>query len=72
MRKAAKAFYICWKNEKSFCNAKVFYIFSTVQKLFSFLQQKYWHILDIIIWSFNGTLNNDVVSFEQPGPDVQV
>ena len=48
----------CWKNERSFCTAK----------LFTFFQQKYWHIWDINIWNYNETLTNDVVSFEQPAP----
>ena len=43
-----------------------------VQKLLTFFQQKYWCIWDINIWNFNDTLTNDVVSFEQPGPDVSV
>ena len=34
-----------------------------------FFNKKYWHILDINVWNFNETLTNDVVSFEQPGPD---
>ena len=33
-------------------------------------QQKYWHIGDINVWNFNETLTNDVVSFEQPDPDL--
>ena len=41
-----------------------------LQKLHTFFQQKYWHILDISIWKFNETFTNGVVSFEQPGPDV--
>ena len=39
-----------------------------LQNLLSFFQQKYWHIWDINVWSFNETLTNDIVSFEQPGP----
>ena len=34
------------------------------------LQQKYGHIWEMNFWKFNETLTNDVVSFEQPGPDV--
>ena len=40
-----------------------------MQKLLTFFQQKYWHILDIKVLNLNETLTNDVVSFEQPGPD---
>ena len=39
-------------------------------KLLTFFQQKYWHVWAINVWNFNETLTNDVVSFEQPGPDV--
>ena len=38
--------------------------------LLAFFQHKYWHISDINGWTFNETLTNDVVSFEQLGPDV--
>ena len=31
---------------------------------------QYWQISDINVWNFNETLTNDVVSFEQPGPDI--
>ena len=41
-----------------------------VQKLLTFFNKKYWHIWDIKVWNFNVPLTNDVVSFEQPGPDV--
>ena len=34
--------------------------------------KKYWHIWDITVWNFNETLTNDIVSFEQPGPEVVV
>ena len=41
-----------------------------VPKLLTFFQQKkYRHISDINIGNFNEMLTNDVVSFEQPGPD---
>ena len=36
-----------------------------LQKLLTFVQQKYWHIWDINVWNFNDSLTNDVVSFEQ-------
>ena len=34
-----------------------------------FFNKKYWRILDISIRNFNETLTNDIVSFEQPGPE---
>ena len=43
-----------------------------VQKLLTFFQQKYWHILDISVWNFNETLTNDIIRFEQPGPGLRV
>ena len=43
-----------------------------VQKLLTFFQQKYWCISDIKVWNINETLINDVVSFEQPSPDVHL
>ena len=39
-----------------------------LQKLLTFCQQKYWHILDINVWNLNETLTNDVVNFEQLCP----
>ena len=41
-----------------------------LEKLHTIFQQKYWPISDISVWNFNETLTNDVVSFEQPGPDM--
>ena len=39
-------------------------------KSFSHLfNKKYWHILDIKVLNLNETLTNDIVCFEQPGPD---
>ena len=35
----------------------------------SFFQQKILNISGINVWNFNETLPNDVVSFEQPGPE---
>ena len=35
-----------------------------------FFNKKNWQILDINVWKFNETLTYDVVSFEQPGPDL--
>ena len=40
-----------------------------LQKLLTFFQQKYWYISDTNFRTFNETLTNDIVSFEQPGPD---
>ena len=54
-------FFFCWK--------KIREAFA-LQKLLTFFQHKYWHIWDINVWNFNETLTNDVISFEQPGPDV--
>ena len=55
-------------------NTLIFFVEKTreafaLQKLLTFFQQKYWHILDISILKFNETFTNDVVSFEQPGPE---
>ena len=36
-----------------------------------FFNKKYWHIWNISVWNFNVSLTNDVVSFEQPGPELQ-
>ena len=33
-------------------------------------EAKYWHIWNIYVWNFKDTLTNDVISFEQPGPDL--
>ena len=41
-----------------------------LQKLLTFLQQKILQCWDINIWNFNETLTNDVVSFEQLGPEI--
>ena len=41
-----------------------------MQKLLTFFNKKYWHIWEIDFWKFNETLTNDVVSFEQPGPEL--
>ena len=41
-----------------------------MQKLLTFFQQKFWCISDIKVWNFNETLTNNVVSFEQPGPEL--
>ena len=35
-----------------------------------FSNKKYWQISDINVWKFNEMLTNDIVSFEQPGPDL--
>ena len=41
-----------------------------VQKLLTFFNTFYWRTSDINILNFYQTLNNDVISFEQPGTDV--
>ena len=51
----------CWKNERSFCTVKASHIFS--KKNLG---------VDINVWNFNETLTNDIVSFEQPGPEMQL
>ena len=40
-----------------------------LQKLLTFFQQKISTYLCINQWNFNESLTNDVVSFEQLGPD---
>ena len=40
-----------------------------MQKLPTIFQQKYWHICHINDQSFNNLLTNNIVSFEQLGPD---
>ena len=40
-----------------------------LQKPLRFFNKKYWHISDINVWNSNEMLTNDVVSFEQPGPE---
>ena len=41
-----------------------------LQKLLSVFQLKYWCSSNIDVWNFNETLTNDVISFEQLGPDL--
>ena len=44
-----------------------------MQKLFTFSSTKYINIFEILKFeNFNKMLTNDVVSFEQPGPGVQM
>ena len=43
-----------------------------MQKRLTFFPQKYWCILHINIGNFNETLPNNVVSFEQPGPELWI
>ena len=50
----------CWKKWEQLLQCKSFSHFSN---------KKYWHVWNINAWNFNDTLTNDVVSFEQPGPD---
>ena len=40
------------------------------KSLSHFFNKKYWHIWEINFWKFNETLINDVVSFEQLGPEL--
>ena len=40
-----------------------------LQKLLIFFNKKYWHIEILRFEIFNETLINDLVSFEQLGPD---
>ena len=51
----------CWKMREAFA----------LQKLLTFILQKYWKISDIKVWNFNKMLTNNAVNFEQPGPDLQ-
>ena len=53
------------KNESSFCTAKA----SQCKRFSYFCNKKYWRISDISIWKVNEMLTNDIVSFEQLGPD---
>ena len=41
-----------------------------MQKLPTFFQQEIWHFSDINVCNFNKKLANDVVSFEQLGPEI--
>ena len=41
-----------------------------LQKLLTFFQQKFQHICVSLDVNFNESLTNDIVSFEQQGPDV--
>ena len=42
-----------------------------LQKLLTFFfNKKYWHNWNINVWNFKVSLTNDVVSFEQLGPDL--
>ena len=42
-----------------------------LQKFSHYFNKKYCHIREFNFWKFNETLTNDVVSFEQPGPEKQ-
>ena len=44
----------------------------TCKSFSHFFNKKYWHIWDINVWNFNVLLTNEVVSFEQPGPELQI
>ena len=41
-----------------------------LQNLLIFFEQKYWGISDIEVGNLNETLTNNVVSFEQPDPEL--
>ena len=41
-----------------------------VEKMCKSFSHLFWQILDINIWKFNETLTNDIVSFEQLGPEI--
>ena len=43
-----------------------------LQKLLTFFQQKFWHICVSLDLNFNESLTNDIVSFEQLGPDPNI
>ena len=72
MRSTRLVFYdFITKYTKMFCCKKLEKLFHC--KSFShFFNKKYWHIWEIIFWKFSEMLTNDVVSFEQLGPDLQV
>ena len=52
--------------------AEKMWVAFALQKLLIFLQQKFQHICVSLDVNFNESLTNDVVSFEQLGPDVQI
>ena len=54
------------KNVRIFCNAKD----SHCKRFSHFSNKKYQCICNIIVLNFNEMVTNDVVNFEQPGPDV--
>ena len=43
-----------------------------LQKLLTFFQQKFYHICVSFELNFNESLTNDVVSFEQLGPELLI
>ena len=47
----------CWKNERSL-------------NFLHYFNKKYWHISDTYLRNFKEMLTDNVVSFEQLGPDV--
>ena len=51
----------CWKKLEKLLHCKRFSYF---------FNKKDWYIWDINIWNFNVSLTNDVVSFEQLGPEL--
>ena len=43
-----------------------------LQKPLAFFNKNFWHYSDISVWNVNEMLTNDVVSFEQQGPGLQI
>ena len=50
--------------------AEKMWVAFVLQKLLTFFQQKISAYLRILDVNFNESLTNDIVSFEQPGPDI--
>ena len=49
--------------------AEKMWVAFALQKLLTFFQQKFQHICVSLDVNFNDTLTNDIVSFQQLGPD---
>ena len=65
MHKIKRDHIFCGKSVRNFCSAKVPHIFFH-KKMVAVL-----HIIHVV-QNFNVSLTNEIVSFEQPGPGVQV
>ena len=50
--------------------ARKMWVAFALQKLLTFFQQKFRHICISTNVNFNKLLTNDIISFEQPGPDL--